>query len=194
MRSVAAYKGIHSGPVVLLANGGSLLDHDLSKITYPVIGLNHSWSLYPNPKYHLALDYGHYRLDPDVYQGLDKKLFVMGERWPVGCRIKFHPSAHWSWDLEEGATVGWQTVGSVVYVGLQLAVYMGFNPIYILGLDLKGEHFHNRWPVSETLPKQNLLYRMAAKELAGKVEVFNVSPHSECDAFPKIAEVPCLIG
>lgn len=192
MPTIGNYKGIHSGPVVLLANGETLLDHvrDLPRIACPVIGLNQSWQVYPAPLYHVTLDYSHYKLDPAVFDGLkaQNKLFTMGQRWTGTVRIPIcsDDAVFWCWDLEkDGAKIGWQSVGSVAFVTLQLAVYMGFDPIYFVGLDLGGEHFHKRWKTNSHLHQQDMLFRMAAKRLDGKVKVLNAgSPNSRCTAFP----------
>jgi hypothetical protein len=189
---IANYRGKHSGPVAIMANGASILSHDLSKVTCPTIGTNRSWELLW-PTYHVVLHAEQALNNPDVYQRLasEGRLFAAGgyfaEKLPRCTRIPFSPGGSFgsfSTDLEQGVVASLNGVGSVAYVALQLAAYMGFQPIYFLGLDLGGPHFHKEWDTSPLIERQNELFDHTPRGL----EVWNVgSPQTACRRFPKMA-------
>lgn len=95
-----------------------------------------------------------------------------------------------SLDIREGVQLGMAGTGSVAYMGLQIAAFMGFNPIYFIGLDLGGEHFHGQWKVNpDALLKQNEMFSWARRALDPLgVKVWNVqgSVKSLCDQFPMV--------
>ena len=85
-------------------------------------------------------------------------------------------------DLTTGVVVSVNGVGSVAYVALQLAVWMGFNPIYFYGLDLHGPKFTGE--PAGGLAGMNGLFLAARRELPELIEIYNCSPGSRCTAFP----------
>lgn len=191
---ISAYDAKHAGePVAILANGPSLLRHTLAEIPCRTIGLNRSWEKHRST-YHLTIEQAHEDAHPLVYAGLEALgcLFTMGEGWkypgtviptypPAWCKL--HP---FSRDLEAGAVIGWDGIGSVAYVALQLAVWMGFARVYYLGLDLGGDHFHGDWPASQTLASQNRLFRAAIPYLDDTQVFVCGNADSQCDAFQKV--------
>jgi hypothetical protein len=182
--TIASFKDRHAGePVALLANGASILNHDLGRITCRRIGMNRSWEL-SWPDYHVVLHAEQEMKHPEVYKRLasEGRLFAAGayfEKFPQCIRIPI-VTGTFATDLTEGVVVSINGAGSVAYVALQLAAYMGFAPIYFLGLDLSGEHFHREWNVSPLIGRQNELFDHTPKDL----EVWNVgSPDSACRRF-----------
>ena len=185
--TLSRFKDKHKGlPVVILANGASLLKHDLSRLGIMTMTMNRSWLCVPWPDYHVCLETKHLRDFPQVYDRLAKegKLFVAGP-WPLGHCIPILSErvTKFSRDLESGVVTQIGDVGSVAYAALQVAAYMGFAPIYFLGLDLSGPHFHGQWETSKRISAQDSLFRHTPSD----VKVYNVgSPESLCTAFPKL--------
>lgn len=191
-----AFRNLHAGETcAILANGSSILEHDLSRVRCKTLGVNRAWELLW-PTYHLTLERAHYDADPAVYDRLasEGRLFHMGAL-PVGHVIPNaapFPGAKrarfWSDDLTVGAVSQVGTVGSVAYVALQLAAYLGFAVVYFLGLDLGGEHFHGCWPASPEIARQNVLFQHAAHALRDRVAVWNVgSPDTRDRVWPRIS-------
>ena len=84
---------------------------------------------------------------------------------------------------------------NVLYMALQLATYMGCNPIYLIGIDwFKSDkdmtkHFHGSGIIKEydppNLHTQNICMAHAAHQLKEhKVNVFNLCPTSHLKVFP----------
>src|SRR5690349_14781611 len=72
--------------LALLANGPSLANHDISRITIPVCGMNRSHKVYQEPTFAVGLESSHYRDDPAYFDRLAKRgaLYVVGGNWPCG--------------------------------------------------------------------------------------------------------------
>lgn len=192
--------GSRTGPVSILANGASLKNHDLSKLG-ATFGMNRSWQLVPAPDYHIVADLNHRAARPDVYEKLSKTgvLFTLGAGWANGANLRIrHARVHgqmvFSDDITQGVSLGRGSIGTVAYSALQVAVWLGFDPIYFLGLDLGGPHFHGDWlPNPDIAAKQGPIFQFAADHLKTRKPpltrpmVWNVgSPASACTAFPKL--------
>lgn len=112
----------------------------------------------------------------------------MGKGWdPLGIELRnldarFGP---FSLDLGLGVVTGVKGVGSVAYVALQLAVWLGFSPIYFVGLDLHGPKFTGEG--TGNLAAMDGLFRLARAALPESVRIYNCSPESRCTAFPLAA-------
>lgn len=176
------WKGIHSGPCVVMGNGPSLNDHgDMDSWALPpVIGTNSSW-IVRDPEYHVLLDRAQWAreipTDPQVFDIMARKgaLFTVGG--PGYSLTPWHDGA-FSWDITQGVREGWpDTGGSVVLVALQLAAYMGFTKVFLLGCDLIGgkfydEMFHEKHVgYGDILQGQVELFRRVKPELEGRLEV-----------------------
>ena len=81
------------------------------------------------------------------------------------------------------------------YAALNFAACLGANPIYLLGYDMKGAHWHNGHPVKHGMQDENekmamfienLAYAATALKAKG-VQVINLNPDSALPWFPKIA-------
>jgi len=147
---------------------------------------NRAWSRRVWPDHHVAVDYDQYKLTPAIYHDLSDmgRLFVCGSKWPCGVNIPFNLDDRvvFSHDLEQGVVESVGQCGSVVYVALQLAAYMGYGPLYVIGLDLSARRYDGS-ASPDGIWEQNNLFRHAAMALT--VNVWNLSPGSRCDAFPK---------
>jgi len=135
------YKDIHTGPCVILGNGPSILNHDLSKLIYPHIGVNRSWRLIRS-RYHAVADIIHlveyfgdiwdadyvftWRMPNSKFEDLrvkekdDKCIWIKQDPpdWPV------KPEGRGPWSGYSGICA------------IELGMYMGYDPVYLLGFDL----------------------------------------------------------
>lgn len=192
MATIEQFKGVHRGKrVFILASGPSLKDHDLSRLDRRlVIGLNRSALAYPNTHYHCTMDQRLFDEFPDVL-GKTRYLFTLEGR-PFGIPLPLLGSQGFSWDLAKGIYSGY----TIAYFALQIAVYMGFAEVFFLGLDLKnqgmnthffGHDFRSSTHEQSEYPRMTKMLIYAAKELKDSgVKVYNCSPVSALDCFPKM--------
>lgn len=125
----------------ILCNGPTLLDHDLSRITCPTIGLNRSWEL-THSAHHIMIDplqWGMYKrvTGNHIKDWPRGKLYVGKEGLPgapniVQLNIEESSAPQFSFDFFTRVYL----CGTVTWVALQLAVHLGCDPIYFIGLDL----------------------------------------------------------
>lgn len=193
-KPITHLKGIHSGRVAIFFNGQTLKDHDLHRVRQagiPIIGMNRTHVGFP----------GYDGPQPDY-------LCIVDNIWLTKPEVRAHPAlingGHnadhvgyraarhfrmrpFSFDLwyDGYAPDTPCTTGSLA---LQLAVYMGFEEIYCLGLDLGGSHFGGAHGSTDprTYPRANNLHKLQAPLLARRgVSVYVCgSPRSRCTAFP----------
>lgn len=185
----------HGRDLLILANGPSLRDHNIARAPCMTMGMNETF-MYWWSDYHVAIERDQWDQFPGVYRQMDDgRLFVVGE-WPVGERIPLlmgpaRDRTPFSFDLDMGAVEGVDGIGSVAYLALQLAVWMGFRRIYFVGLDLgprdgQGHAMSDR-PADLIMEIQNQLFLLAAEALEGtKHEVRVIGTSSRCTAFEKI--------
>lgn len=146
--------------------------------------------IFPEAKYNCTMDQ---RLFDEYPVELKKTryLFTLAGR-PWGMPIELIGADGWSWDLANGIYSGY----TVSYFALQLAVYMGFQEIIYLGLDLKnhegkthffGADFRSRDHEKTEFPKMRRMLESGATTLADQdVRVFNCSPTSDLECFERI--------
>ena len=181
-------------PVAILANGPSLARYDFGRVVMDTIGMNASF-LAHWATWHIAVERDQWDQFPGVYRELHRQgtLFAIGA-WPVGIHIRPLPQAlrgevPFSFDLNRGVVEGLHPIGSVAYAALQLAVWMGYERIYFLGLDLGPEggagHFHGDEPSDPLMIHQNELFHVAAEELKGMPHSVAIVGDSRCTAFPR---------
>jgi hypothetical protein len=206
-------------PVAILANGPSLADHPLRRIACVTIGINQSRRLHDST-YHVALDLDHYvkpgtaRMpdgswrpqDTNYLRPIADRLFSAGVK-PYGVLMhSLNPDPprqlDWSWDLRRGV----YSHASTTYVALQLAMWMGFKRIYLLGVDLvtrvtqdaqgRGRiehgHFYEGHPMADGMEaRQREVFGFAAGVLRiMDVQVWTVNTYARLGAFPKLAGLP----
>ncbi len=186
------FKGLHNGKsVYILSSGPTLAKCDLSLLRHRiVIGLNRSSLVLPDTHYHCTMDERLFKMYEDVLQK-SRYLFTLEDR-PFGIPIRLLGSEGFSFDLSEGIYSGY----TVSYYALQVAVYMGFERIYYLGLDLKHSdsmtHFFGTDHVSKNhenteFPKMRRMLAYGAEVLGGTdVRVFNCSPDTSVTCFERI--------
>lgn len=211
MLDIKDFKDKHVGePVALLCNGPSLLRYDLSTLPCKAIGMHGSWRLLQT-EYHVILIHKPYF--EEIAQGLcrPKIVFVRDfygkfvdtpgyyddkRGWHPCCyhrdtvvipRAPGRQNASFSFRLDEG--------NNIVHCGLlalEIAVWMGFNPIYLLGLDLiAGEgHFYDppgtKCPTEVKRQIQIDLWQHSAERIKNarpRIEVYNANRQSAVRSF-----------
>ncbi len=191
MDSIEKFKNLHEGKnVFILASGPSLAELDLSPLDRRiVIGLNRSPLIYPNNRYNCTMDHRLFEEYRDILQKTPY-LFTFEDR-PFGIPLKLLGSQGFSWDLTEGIYSGY----TVSYFALQIAVYMGFQKIFYLGLDLKhqgksthffGHDYRSKRHETTEFPKMLMMMEYGARAIAKsnkKIEVYNCSPRSNIFGF-----------
>ena len=193
MASIGDYRNLHRGKrLFILASGTSLNHLDLAPLSRRlVMGLNRSALLFPDTHYHCTMDQ---RLFDEHEPALRRTrcLFALAGR-PFGVPLRLLGATSFSWDLEAGIYSGY----TVSYFALQLAVYMGFTQVFYLGLDLKhsgsdthffGRDFHSRDHEQTEFPRMRQMLSYGAQALESRgVQVFNCSPVSTLECFPKVS-------
>ncbi|MGB0908908.1 MAG: hypothetical protein ACPGYT_00975, partial [Nitrospirales bacterium] len=120
-----------------------------------VIGMNRSFMIYPNAYYHCVMDHRLFELYEEDLRAT-RVLWTLEDR-PWGTPLKLLGTEGFSWDLTEGVYSGY----TISYVALQVAVYMGFQEIYFLGLDLCHKGSNTRFlvmiSIHKTTKRQNFL-------------------------------------
>jgi hypothetical protein len=178
-------------PCAIIANGPSVLEHDLTLLSMPTLGLNRR--VVPTT-FHLVADRAH--LDRD-YDGLHRlaaqgTLFVLGDHWPFGVKIAIAdgtPWFPWSDDLELGVVTSLGSTGTVVYPALQLACWLGSRDIYLIGVDLTGDTKFDGSPASPPdvhSRMDSLLCHAVAPMVSLGARAYVVGEQSRCRAFPKV--------
>ena len=184
--------------LAILCNGPSLSDHPLHKIDCETMGLNRSWKLIKSSH--------HVILDPEQWEYFQRETgrplsdlghLYTGEDGPGDTKLRLMDSRHPRFSFEP-IRYGAYSGRCVTWIGLQLALKLGYTTIYMLGLDLSTRKIRSRtnpkelvkFYGGETIPtvawfRQRELFGYAAALFSYLgVECYNVSPKSECTAFP----------
>jgi len=189
MKSIRELKNVHRGKrLFILASGPSLNDLDLDRLNSRIVmGLNRSFLCWTNSYYHCAFDH---RLFEKYREELISRrcLFTLEDR-PFGIPFYLMGSEGFSWNLEEGIYSGY----TIAYFALQVAVYLGFEEIFYLGLDLRhkqnathffGHDFRSSRHEETEFPKMRASFENAAPMLKDKgIEVRNCSLVSTLKCF-----------
>lgn len=187
------FKGVHAGKrLFILASGPSLSGLDLAPLRRRlVMGLNRSILLHPDTQYHCAMDHRLFVEYAEAFAGVRYMFTIEGRPFGVGLRLL--GAEGFSWDLAEGIYSGY----TVSYFALQVAVYMGFQEVCFLGLDLRHEegrtHFFgsdycSRNHEDTEFPRMRRMFEQAAPVLAEKgIAVYNCSPTSTLECFPHLS-------
>lgn len=185
---IGELQGKHSGKVAILFNGASLANHDLHRITVPIIGMNRTYVGYegykgPQPDYYCFVDVHWFK----VAKAMKDSILINGstDNSDMGYRatrcIRMKP---FSFDLARDGYVA-PIPCTTGHLALQLAPYLGFTDIYCLGLDMGGPHF-DQTRASLYLSSANSYHMRQApliKERGLRVTICG-SPESKCTAFP----------
>lgn len=190
LKSIQDFKGLHPEKrVFIMCSGPSLAELDLKPLERRLtIGLNRSFMAFHPATYHCVMDLRLYELYKDELSK-SRYLFTFPER-PFGIPITLLGADGFSWDLAQGIYSGY----TVSYYALQLAVYMGFEEIYFLGLDLKnkpkqthffGHDYHSEDHETTEFPKMRKGFESIAPTLKERgIKVYNCSEESSLECFP----------
>ena len=194
---VLRWKGIHSGKkCILIANGTSAQEADLGAIPRDgpekvwMIGLNKAWLL-GKWDYNAMGDQRQFQFyEDEVSKDLSalEPLFTThasGRR--AGIRIQGLTSEmkYLSFD----AVKGFYLNNTITSFGIQLALWMGFTTIFMIGVDAHGRHFYGGPVVAENkFANQRETYGLFAgllRESRPDVEVVNLNLNSHVRVFQK---------
>ena len=193
MDKICDFKNLHLGKrLFILASGPSLSTLDLTPLRRRIVmGLNRSFLVYPGAYYHCVMD--HRLFDEYGDQLRDTRYLFTIEGRPWGVPMHLLGSEGFSRDLGRGIYSGY----TIAYLALQVAVYMGFKEIFYLGLDLRhqnsdthffGFDFHSKDHEQTEFPRMQKMLTYGARTLAeADVKVFNCSPVSTLECFPKVS-------
>jgi len=143
-RQLAAYRNVHRGQrCFILGNGPSLKDMDLSPLRNELtIGLNRIYLLFPSLGFtttYLASVNPHVqRQFKDDFLALPMPKFLswnMRAEFPVRDDVALLYSENSREDFTADISAGLWEGGTVTYVALQLAFFMGFDDVILIGVD-----------------------------------------------------------
>ena len=188
---------------LVIGNGGSLAEMPLEFLKrYPSIGSNHIFLLEGfTPTYYTAIDPIGLMADFEARLAAMPCIKILGRRVfnrfsPKNVlRIETGKDGFSKNLFQTKACEGW----SVTYVNLQLAYYLGWETVLLVGVDHwsrgRGDHFTNAYydrklTTNVTLP--NMTYEVeryytkakAVFEQAGR-QIINVTPGTALNVFPK---------
>ena len=187
---ISDFKNFHPGKhCFIISSGPSLSELDLEPLRRRLtFGLNRSFIAYPRSYYHCAMDERLFELYPDELKDT-RYLFTFLDR-PWGIPIKLLGANGFSFNLEEGIYSGY----TVSYFALQLSIYMGFDRIFFLGLDLKntsekthffGQDHRNLTHDTTEFPKMIRAFNEASIILKDtNVQIYNCCENSALECFP----------
>jgi len=146
---ILLWKDKHKGGrCILVANGESAKSADLTRVPRDgpnrvwTIGLNRAWEL-GDWDYHAMGDQRQFQFHEEMRgdcKALEPLFTTHASGRQIGTRIWGRTSdmKYFSFD----ATEGFYLNNTITAYGFQLAVWMGFATIYLIGVDAKGRHFY----------------------------------------------------
>lgn len=172
------FKNIYAGKrCFIIGNGPSLTYQDLQKLYNEkeiCFGVNRIYFAYEytdwRPDYYVACDYFIIKKDTRIIQQLNTNKFIRhlynenlfdGQKDIYEYRglVESKSGVGFSDDIVKGVCIG----RTVVYDAIQIAAYMGFSEIYLLGVDMsenmvaeaEGAHFYKSPDINEHLMKSD---------------------------------------
>jgi len=211
------FDGVHKGETcIVIGNGPTLRDVPAGFLDkYPTFGTNRIYLLDGfEPCYYVAVNsLVLTQFGDDIARLMSGSVKFVAERFakdiPDAVPVRRSPVESFSFDPRTGMYEGW----TVTYVCLQLAYFMGFTRVYLVGLDHRYKvpagtsggiqligtgpdvnHFSNGYFAAATLWHSPDLAKSArAYDIARKVyqadrrEIINLTPGSALDVFDKMA-------
>lgn len=195
------FKNVHNemgDRVFITASGPSLLEFDPTILRKEhIICVNDTIERFPWTRYGISADSGpaHKYIDQVPVMFCTNRMTQDNHVYIAKAK-----AFGFSFDLTQSGVTGRTTT----YLALQLAVWMGFKTIYLVGLDLcvtnTHTHFYGtkknfQWMTGKHFVVMQRSFKQAAKSLKDTdVKVYNCSPVSTVTVFPKvnIKEVLCL--
>ena len=206
------FKNLHKGKrCFVIGNGPSLNQLDLSLLKNEItFGCNHIYLMKNfKPTYWCMADYWVMeRIKEEVQKAYpdvtkfsvkthhDKTLTILPNTYSInGFKDLYdlNSKPNFSDDLIKGVYGGY----SIIYIMIQIAHYLGCNPIYILGIDgFKGPTMKNFFPekaqfdwklVKHQTDLSHIAFKTAREFLEGKgIKIYNATPNSAVESFAKV--------
>lgn len=183
------FKNIEYGKrCFIIGNAPSLRYEDLNtlkELGEVCFGVNRIYRAFVNttwrPKYYVAVDSIICKNDHDIIENIESTKFIRHFFTEVDWKSEnvnqfrgiSSDNVNFSKNIENGVYIG----NTVIYDALQIAYYMGFKKIYLLGVDLdltkrvneQGRHFYKEGSEKERLQDANLNYILKAFKYAADV-------------------------
>ena len=212
---IEQFKNCHEGEkCVIVATGPSLRIEDLDRLkelNVPTISMNTIFYVFEKtewrPYYYMAYDTAIHRKYADEVEKMDAKTLFISDAdesyWEINHKkniLKFHCNyfnsedvlPHFSDDLSRRSYSGM----TITYLCIQLAVYMGFKEIFLLGVDFsyaedgkKYEHFYKEEKLVATgFNNQVLLAYQSAKKYADEhgIKIYNATRGGKLEVFERV--------
>ena len=184
---IERWHNIHLGErCCIVGNGPSLKDVDLTAIDVPTFGVNRAWMVLECSYYVIGdkPQFEHYEMESGKHISNLWPLFSTkdGPRHSTRVRSLCSTRRQFSLDLHEGVHLN----NTVTVFAMQVAVWMGFATIFLVGVDCSGAHFDGGDDIPEKkFSNQREAYGYVAGFLAGTREIVNLSPGTRVFAFPR---------
>ena len=133
---LAKFRNIHAGETcVVLGNGPSLKIADIKRLAYPTFGSNMIFRLPYYPTYYSIVDKEMLDTCLPLPHDFSSTLFIRAGNYEIKGNNPIYPivAAGFSRDIDNFVVLG----GTVTHVLLQIAAYMGFRTVLLLGVDHK---------------------------------------------------------
>ena len=193
---ILAWKDKHAGGrCLLVANGDSAQAADFSRVPSSgpervwTIGLNKAWLL-GKWDYNAMGDQRQFQFHEQERGPVDEldPLFTThasGRKCGIRIQGKTSDLKYFSFD----AVAGFYLNNTITSFGIQLAVWMGFKTVFLIGVDCKGRHFYGGPPVPEPkFSNQRETFGLFAGILRvtrPDIEIVNLNPESAVRVFLK---------
>jgi len=212
---IEAYKGLHAGErCFIVATGPSLRVEDLELLRANneiCFSMNRIWHIFDEtlwrPDYYAVVDNRFLREDSEIMEDLKVKAAFVGDTWEAYWNvahkekiIKFHHDYTFLRNVEpkfsEDCARKMYHAYTVTYNCLQLAVYMGFKEIYLLGVDATSperyRHFCDAYDTqlikqSPVFTEENIRGYKAARKYAEEhgIHIYNATRGGELEIFER---------
>ena len=214
---IEKFKNIHKGEkCFIIATGPSLRMEDLEVLkenNIPCFSMNHIYKALPNvswrPKYYVVVDFDTFKNCSEEVLNIDTEYAFLGdsnrEYWECDSKenhLKMHEvyetydeeKPKFSEDIARKCYLGY----TVTYTCMQIAAYMGFKEIYLLGVDFsygdkksntKYGHFFKEEKLSAIgfVDQVSLAYQ-TAKEYADEhgIKIYNATRGGKLEIFERV--------
>lgn len=209
-------KNIHKGErCFIIGTGPSLKIDDLNTLWNNkeiCIGVNSIWEAFKNtvwrPQYYIAVDYRMLRDYEDIIERQDIEYLFLGDTYRVYWSKNHntnHLKHHFVYEYSEERYPKFSSDFSrksyqgftVTYNAIQLAVYMGFQEIYLLGVDFsyagkqdeKYAHFYKEDTLVSTGYEKQVYYAyLSAKKYADEhnIKIYNATRGGRLEVFERV--------
>lgn len=219
-QELCKFKNIHAGDkCFIVATGPSLKMEDLEtlrKNQMLSMGVNRIYLAFENtkwrPDYYVCTDPFSIHEDKEIIRNLPVKYKFIGDTYEkfwegavpeniYKTHIHFTGMPEKTMRFSDDISYGVYSGETVVYAGIQIAVYMGFKEIYLLGVDFSfsanykdaSNHFTENYYTKESRTaffreEENLQAYLKAREYAGSrgVKIYNATRGGKLEVFERV--------